>query len=636
MCGIAGFVDFSKKATRKHLVDMTDILSHRGPDGSGYFIDHNTFGTVGMGHRRLSIIDLSEQAGQPMESVDGSQVIVFNGEIYNYREVRSQLEKCGVVFRTNSDTEVILEAYRTWGIISIHRFIGMFAFSLYDKRNSKLFLVRDRQGIKPFYFSQTDKFLLFGSELKSLCQYPTFIKQIDISALDQYLRYGYVPAPFTIYTDAKKLPPGHYLEIDLATRRQNQVCYWSILEHFSKPKLTLHEDELLHETELLLKSACEYRMVADVPVGVFLSGGYDSSLVTSLLQSNRAQPLQTFTIGFEYYRYNEANHARKVAEFLGTDHSEYFCTTKEAIEIIPELPHFFDEPFADTSAIPTILVSKLARQKVKVAISADAGDEVFAGYDLYVHALNYYHQGNRVPKCMKDILIAGIHQLSIKSWPSKLQYTWGRKLEKLSDILTSKNCVEVMKHTSKYFNGNELNSLRLDPRKDEQQIIAKNFPIQEMHDPLNAMLAFDFRTYLPDDILVKVDRATMAVGLEGREPLLDHRIAELYAKVPSNFKINNGVRKYMLKRIAHKYLPEDLLNRPKMGFGSPIAHWLSGDLDHYLKLYLNKERVARQGLFEPEAVDKLVKAFHAIPDSFIAHKIWVLLVFQLWYDEWMN
>ena len=383
MCGIAGFIDFNKKSNQELLVNMTDTLEHRGPDDKGYKIWNTEKAAIGFGHRRLSIIDLSPLGHQPMYSKNGRWSIVFNGEIYNYKEIQTELIQIGYEFASNSDTEVILNAFDCWGKQAVHKFIGMFAFALYDMKEQKIHIYRDRAGVKPVYYYWKDNLFLFASELKAFHQHPNFHKDIDVDAVALYFSYTYIPAPYTIFKDTHKLIPGHFLTIDLDSQKITTEKYWDVYDYYAKPALKISKEEAKEETKNLLKSACEYRMVADVPVGVFLSGGYDSSIVTALLQQDRTEKIKTYTIGYADKRFNEATYAKEVATLLGTDHTEYYCPVQDAVDILLTQPHYYDEPFWDSSAIPTTIVSKLARQSVTVALSADGGDEIFAGYHRY-------------------------------------------------------------------------------------------------------------------------------------------------------------------------------------------------------------------------------------------------------------
>lgn len=631
MCGFAGYISFSKTRYNNQVLEyMGQAIFHRGPDDYGIEkFSENNF-ELGFTFRRLSIIELSDLGHQPMFSKDKNICIVFNGEIYNYKEIKSELENDGFVFNSNSDTEVIINAYLKWGINSVSKFIGMFAIAIYDKLKNKFFLIRDRAGVKPLFWYWKNDVLLFGSELKSFHHHPAFDKEINKSALAEYFMYGYINAPNSIFNNTHKLMPGHYLEIDIAQKSFYINTYWSIETFAQKPSLKIEYSDALIETEKLLSSACNYRMVADVAVGVFLSGGYDSSAVTALLQANSTKKLKTFTIGFEDDKFNEANYAKKVADYLGTEHHQFTCTQKEAQEIIPNLSFIYDEPFGDSSAIPTYLVSNIARKYITVALSADGGDEQFAGYPRYIKALDYYQKLSKIPFFAKNVLasLAGF-------MPKESNILKYDKNNKLIDILKSKSYIwnyALTSHALTFqqaadlvngniqFLDNSYNQLRLN--KDT--------------DFLTQVLVTDYKTYLTDDILTKVDRATMAVSLEGREPLLDHRIAEWVFQLPSEYKFHNGIQKRIFKDIVHKYIPKEIMERPKMGFGIPIHNWLQTDLRDLLLEVLNIDKIRKQNILNANKVDQAVKAFLNNEKNIDVQRIWFLLMFQMWYDKWMD
>ncbi|MCT7592480.1 asparagine synthase (glutamine-hydrolyzing) [Aliarcobacter butzleri] len=631
MCGIAGFCDFSKKSSNDILKNMTDVLHHRGPDDSGYFWDESEYSQIALGHRRLSILDLSAHGHQPMsfEHLD----IVFNGEVYNFKEIKKELLELGYAFHSDSDTEVILKSYHQWGIKAVDRFNGMFAITIYDKKANKLIFIRDRAGVKPFYYYKKDSLILFSSELKSFHEHPNFQKEINKSSLSLYLQFGYIPEPHSIFKNCYKLKAGHYIEIDLKSQKFEEIKYWDVVDFYNKPKLDISQDEAIEKTEELLKSSFEYRMVSDVPVGVFLSGGYDSSVVTAILQNQRSEKLNTFTIGFKEKGFDEAPYAKKVAKYLGTNHTEYYCTQKDALEIIPKLSELYDEPFGDSSTIPTILVSQLAKKDVTVSLSADGGDEIFAGYSKYTTTMQYFNKFNSIPNSIKSLISFGMDNINPKYIPIlNKTYNFATRYEKINAILKAKNSVEAMKYTSEYFTKRERDKL-LKVHFDD---LTTNFDIQiaNTNDEINQMLAIDYKTYMLDDILTKVDRATMSVSLEGREPLLDYRIVEFVSQLPSNLKYNNGDKKWLLKQITHKYLPKELMDRPKQGFGVPLTEWFRDELKEYFMIYLDERRIEKEGLFNSKEVVRL-------RDSYLSgnrenvQKLWFLLMFEMWYEKWM-
>ncbi len=629
MCGLTGYFDSANATSTDVLVRMTDALAHRGPDASGQCTWHpETGGTVGLGHRRLSIIDLSEGGAQPMTR--GALHIVFNGEIYNYQEITRELQELGHQFVSTSDTEVILAAVDEWGIVdAINRFNGMFAFAIYDSRRNELVLVRDRTGVKPLYYSLHKNLVLFASELKAFHEHPAFDRNLNANAIDSFFRFGYVPNSECIFESARKLLPGHLLRIDLATQRHVLEEYWDVFDAFNQPKLKLDFVEASQQLEELLVSAFNYRMVSDVPVGVFLSGGYDSSAVTALLQKSMVGRLKTFTIGFEDASFNEAPFAKQIADAIGTDHTEYTCTRQEAQAIIPTLAHFYDEPFGDSSAIPTILVSQIARRSVKVALSADAGDELFAGYNKYLRVIEFLRLAQKIPRPFRQGRFFAL--LSKLPLPRQMLK---RTLENLSAVYDERlsHC-GLMKLTSQVFRDGEINAMlacKATPRhtvfESEHLLVAEN-------DAVNRMLAIDYKTYLPDDILTKVDRATMSCSLEGREPLLDFRIAEFAARLPSEFKLNGSQQKLILKSITHRHVPRGLLDRPKKGFSVPYFQWLRGDLRHLVDDYLAPGLVASQGILNTHFTESFKKRFFA-GDMKTNVGMWNLLMFQMWMERW--
>lgn len=632
MCGITGFFDTKNFITKENLINSNNALSHRGPDAGRTEIYTFPNGTVGFGHKRLSILDLSENGSQPMHSDDGNISVILNGEIYNFNEIKTKLINLGYQFKSSGDTEVIIKSYAEWGLDAINKFIGMYAIALLDKNKNKLFLVRDRVGVKPLYYYRNENILLFASELKAFHPIPCFKKEINQIAVSLFFKYGYIPAPHTIFKNTFKLFPGHILTLDIEKNNVKIEKYYEVTDYYNKPKITIPEDELLLETEKILTSSFQYRMVSDVPVGVFLSGGYDSSIVSAILQKNNSQKIKTFTIGFEDQQYNEAQYAKEISKYLGTDHYEYYCSTNEARDIIPELPYIFDEPFGDSSAIPTILVSHFARSLVKVALSADGGDEIFAGYNKYDYFLNLQKKIRNVPGLLNNSASNILHSLG--KFPQVSGINLSEKFLKLGDIMASDNDkAKRIESMSKHYSDYYLSQLITD--YDSKSGLFDQIESSNTEDDfLSQMLLFDYKTYLPDDILVKVDRATMSVGLEGRDPLLDHRIIELIAQVPSEVKYKNGNKKFILKEIAHKYIPKELLNRPKSGFSIPIDQWLRDDLKDLLFAEVNEEELSKHHFINTKTAIR-------IRDEFINGEkkhnmsIWLLLNFQMWWNRWM-
>ena len=634
MCGISGFADFNNSTPQEVLEKMNRSLAHRGPDGEAYALFNSGAASIGLGHRRLSIIDLSEGGKQP--KTFQSLHLTFNGEMYNYAEIKKQLEEKGHQFNSQSDSEVILHAFSEWGNAAIAKFIGMFAFVLYDEGNQKLYAYRDRAGVKPLYYYWKEGLFLFGSELKALMQHPRFVKDININATAAYMQFGYVPAPHCIFNDTYKLNPGHFLEINLVSKTLRTEQYWNVYDSYNKPILKISLPDAITETERLLSSAFQYRMVSDVPVGVFLSGGYDSSCVTALLQKNNTEKIKTFTIGVPDVGLNEAPFAKQIAAHLGTDHTEFYCTQKEALEIVPQLPYFYDEPFADSSAIPTSLVSKIAREKVTVALSADAGDEIFAGYNRYDFVMKYGKRIQNIPGFMRKTAAAMMDAIPAGSIPvMNKKYLFHSRYEKLKTLFKDPSHQNILMSMTRQMSEKDIAGLFKDPVSR----IVTAFDSKELKRKDNAvldyMMAIDYQTYLPDDILQKVDRATMSVSLEGREPFLDQRVIEWAAQLPMEYKYNNGNKKFIIKEIVHQYLPKAIMDRPKMGFGIPIAAWLQNDLKAFVDQYLDEAFIEKQNIFDNNEIQRIRRSFYQGRTE-RAEKIWYLLMFQMWYDKWMN
>ena len=634
MCGISGFIDFQQKSNAQILRSMSDTLFHRGPDGEGNELVNSPHAQIGLAHRRLSIIDLTEAGKQPMHYQHWS--ITYNGEIYNHTEIKAELEQKGHQFISHSDTEVILHAYAEWGSKAIHKFIGMFAFVLYDAKKQEVFCCRDRAGIKPFFYFWNHDIFLFGSELKPIVAHPSFEKKINKDAVGAFLQFGYVPNPYCIYEQTHKLKPGHHLTLKLASKEISIQQYWNVYDSYNKPKLKLDFKEAKQETETLLLSACNYRMVSDVPVGVFLSGGYDSSLVTALLQKDRTEKIKTFTIGFHDEKLNEAMYAKDVATHLGTDHTEYYCTEKEALDIIPNLAFYYDEPFADSSAIPTTLVSSIARKKVTVALSADAGDEVFAGYNRYDYIMKFGKKIKSIPPFIRSAMAGMMNMVDADSIPVlKNKYLFHSRYEKVKQFLKQADDKSMNLVLSKQFLPEDIQKLLLNTPQPLSTAFDSTELLDSNYSTLNYIMAIDYQTYLVDDILQKVDRATMTYSLEGREPFLDHRIIDWAATLPTDFKYHDGIKKYILREIAHQYIPKEMLNRPKMGFGIPLDKWLSNELRPFLEEFFSDAYLSKQQIFHQYEVQKIIRSFLEGKKE-RAEKIWYLLMFQMWYDKWIK
>lgn len=630
MCGIAGFVDFRKETEMEVLRSMTDALEHRGPDDAGYEIYESHDATVGFGQRRLSILDLSPLGHQPMHYDE--YVVNFNGEIYNFKEIRQELEEKGYGFKSWSDTEVILKGYDCWGIEVVDKFIGMFSIALYDKRKNQLILIRDRAGVKPLYYYFDGSIFLFGSELKALYRHPSFVKKIDVNSLALFLQYSYIPAPHTIFQKTRKLLPGHYMVLDLASHWFEPVKYWDVFEYYNKPSVPMSDEEAIRETDRLLRKAYEYRMVADVPVGIFLSGGYDSSSVAALLQTGRTEKLKTFTIGFAENEFNEAPDARKIAGYLGTDHTEWYVTAREAATVLPLLPEIYDEPFADNSTVPTVLVSQLARKQVTVALSADGGDEIFGGYNKFNQAQKY----TKLPATLQSVLSGTMSLINPEHIPYfNRKYNFATRYEKMRLIWKRKDPVAAVKYISQYITESEVESFLGTSFERYHTFFEEGGKLATHDGVVNRLLAIDYKTFLVDNNLVKVDRATMSVSLEGREPMLDHKLIEFLSQLPSNFKIRDGVNKWLLKQVVHQYIPREIMERPKRPFIAPLMVWFREELKEQLRYYLSVNALNKTGVFDAAPIVKL-------RDEYLAgrkvnyQKLWQVLIFQLWYDRWME
>ncbi|WP_143306707.1 asparagine synthase (glutamine-hydrolyzing) [Chitinophaga vietnamensis] len=631
MCGIAGFADFSRLTGTAILQEMTDAMTHRGPDDAGYEVYLPKIATVGLGQRRLSIIDLSPQGHQPMHF--GAYTIVFNGEIYNYKEIRQELLQHGYKFSSGSDTEVLLKGFHCWQEKVLDKCIGMFAFAIYDEQREELLLGRDRAGVKPLYYYWNDNLLLFASELKSFHQHPRFEKKIDVNSLALFLQYSYIPAPYTIFRHTWKLRPGHLLKLQLAKRTVTEHEYWSALRAYRQPLTDMSEQEIIDETESLMHSAYKYRMVADVPVGVFLSGGYDSSSVAAILQSSSTNKIKTFTIGYKEEQWDESREAARIAQHLGTDHHEWIIGPSDALGILHRLPEIYDEPFADNSTVPTTLVSQLAAREVKVALSADGGDELFAGYSKFGQSLRYTTQ---MPHALQALLGKAMGLINPEAVPYfNKQYNFATRYEKMKLIWRNGKPEAALKYISQHLTDTEIRRYLTATPMHYKTAFDLNGELQTVNDPLNRLLAMDYKTFLVDNNLTKVDRATMSVSIEGREPMLDHRLLEFLARIPASLKMKNGINKYILKTIVHKYIPASMMDRPKRPFIAPLQVWFKEELREQMQHYLAPQQLQHSGLFHADSIQSLLNRY--LSGEKVNHqKLWNLLVFQLWYSRWMS
>ena len=643
MCGIAGLWDIAAAtpadALRRLIQAMSDTLIHRGPDDGGLWIDEAA--GIGLGQRRLSIVDLSPAGHQPMVSACGRYVIVYNGEVYSHEEMRPELVARGIRFRGHSDTEVILEAMAAWGVeATVARLIGMFAIAFWDRQERTLTLIRDRLGIKPVYWSFAGGRLLFGSELKALRADPGWTPEVDQQAVASYLRLNYVPAPRTIYKDVRKLEPGCFLTIR-AGAEPVETRYWdarAVARAGMAAPFALPDRELTDQLEVLLKDAVGRRMIADVPLGAFLSGGIDSSLVVALMQAQSTGRVRSFSIGFEEAGYDEAPHAKAVAAHLGTEHTELYVSSAHALETIPRLADWYDEPFADSSQIPTFLVSEMTRRHVTVALSGDGGDELFAGYNRYFLGAALWRKLGWLPAPLRRGVAGAIRAVPVSAWdglaarlPRRLcPPQLGDKAGKFADIVGLADAGAVYRRlVSSWEEPERLMSGVAEPRGalwDEG--IAREFP-----ELVSQMQFKDLVTYLPNDILTKVDRASMAVALEARVPILDHRVVEFAARVPLAARIRDGQGKWLLRQVLDRYVPRALIERPKMGFGIPLDSWLRGPLRDWSESLLEPSSLAEAGL-DPAPIRR-VWAEHLGGGRNWQYRIWTILMLQAWRRRWL-
>jgi asparagine synthase (glutamine-hydrolysing) len=629
---------------------MSATIAHRGPDDQGVWVD--TGGGVALGHRRLSIIDLSPAGHQPMISRSRRYVMVYNGEIYNYRELRSSLENgthdAESAFRGSSDTEVMLAAFDRWGLEeAISKFNGMFAFAVWDREERSLILGRDRAGEKPLYYGWMNGSFLFGSELKALRAHPAFSARINRDSLALFLRHGYVPGPYSIYENVWKLAPASILRIrdHGGTGSLDPTPYWSpreVAEAGVNNPLRLTDDEAVVRLDALLSDAVHLRMVADVPLGAFLSGGIDSTTVVALMQKCSPRPVKTFTLGFLEAGYDEAAAAAKVATHLGCDHTQLYVTPAEAMEVVPLLPALYDEPFADSSQIPTYIVSKLARQHVTVSLSGDGGDEVFGGYTRYKWAPAVWQKIGWLPVESRRYLAKALTSLpygagdaiskSINSLlPASARLSNpGDKLQKLAAILPA-GTPEALYYTL-VSQWSDPTAVVLGASSGVSTTLTQRNQWAVVPDFARRMMFLDWITYLPDDILVKLDRASMGVSLESRVPFLDHRIVEFSWQLPLTMKIRNGETKWLLRQVLYKYVPRDLVDRPKSGFGVPIHVWLRGPLRQWAEELLDTDRLRREGFFDPRPIRRMWKE-HLSGTHNRMHALWNVLMFQAWLEH---
>ena len=652
MCGLAGFLGYgglNGEEVRRITKQMGDSLAHRGPDDSGVWCDHNS--EIALSHQRLSILDLSSAGHQPMISTSGRFVTVFNGEIYNHLEIRDELQKeeAQPDWLGHSDTETFLAAVEAWGLEdTLRHTVGMFALALWDRKERALYLTRDRMGEKPLYYGLQGGVFLFGSELKALRTHPAFKGEINRDVLALFLRHNYIPEPYSIYRGVKKLPPGFFLKLDgsssqfTAKELPAPSPYWSlrdtVISGLENPYAG-NDSDAIKAMEGLLNTAVRGQMVADVPLGAFLSGGIDSTIVAALMQAQSTRPVSTFTIGFHEAGYNEALHAKAVARHLGTEHTELYVTPEQAQAVIPKLPALYDEPFSDSSQIPTFLVSELTRRHVKVSLSGDGGDELFGGYNRYVLAQKIWSKISRLPESVRSLAESFIFTLSPGSWnklleplqflaPTSLhQANIGDKLHKGAGVLGAQSTDELYLRLVTHWQPDGL----VIGAEEPPTYLRGNRQVFGCLGNIERMMALDTITYLPGDILVKVDRAAMGTSLETRAPLLDHRVVEFAWRLPLSMKIRKGESKWLLRRVLQKYVPKELIERPKMGFSLPIDSWLRGPLRDWAESLLDESRLRQQGFFNTRPI--LQKwAEHISGQRNWQHHIWGVLMFQAWLE----
>ena len=616
MCGILGFTGNDETTA----VRMLESIRHRGPDDRGIYHD----GKITLGHVRLAILDLSAAGHQPMRH--GRFVIVFNGEVYNFKALRRELETAGYRFDSDSDTEVVLKAWERWGVNALERFVGMFAFAVYDTVDNTVTLVRDRVGVKPLYYYFDGETFAFASEVRALKAWnETLTAEPD--ALCEFFQYGYISSDRSVYKDVKKVPPGHTLRFDLGTGHLQIGRYWSILPFFEKPKFQKSEKELTDELEALLIESFDYRMVADVPVGVFLSGGIDSSVVAAILQKHHGG-IHTFTIGFKEAAYNEAEWAKKVAAYLGTTHTERYLGAEEAKKILLDFVEIYDEPFGDSSGIPTTLVAGVAKEAgMKVVLSADGGDEVFCGYERYWVSHGIGEKIFRLPRPLRRLLAKTMEAVGVERASKLFKIkNFAHKYNQLGEMLKEddwRHFYEKMVHNAKGYQTRAL--LGCEANNGES-----GFGTGLREHPMQGMMLWDYHRYLPDDILVKVDRATMHHSIEGREPLLDHRIAEFMAQVPFGYKYRHGTSKYLLRKVLERYLPVELIDRPKMGFGIPMFEWFGSTLGELFGEYFQGDDPFLDMAYVREELARFRRG-----SAVNVNLLWFVLVYRMWRERWL-
>jgi len=632
MCGIVGYWNIagvSRCEFANELKQGVALLDHRGPDDSGLWFNGQG---VGLGHARLAILDLSQSGHQPMMSEDGRYVLIFNGEVYNFKEIRKELIGMGFCFQGSGDSEVVLAAFQAWGVECVHRFIGMFSFAVWDEQEQKILLFRDRIGVKPLYYGWDGKVLWFGSELKALREYHHWMPEVNQQALGQFFQYSYISAPRTIYRNVYKLPPAHYLELNRQKPEPVIRQYWSVMDHVAQGPLRGTEEELADRLEELLISAFRYRMVADVPVGVFLSGGIDSSLVAAILQAHSGQTIHTYTLGFNEKEFDESAWAKKIAQHLGTEHTEYILDQDAAVPVLPSLAEMYDEPFGDPSALPTYLVAQLARKDVKVALSADGGDELFGGYAYYANLPRRLAMLENIPYSLRKLSGAFLSEIPVSAlslFKARFAAMGGSKISRyasqLDALLSDCRPEKLFSVSRSYWFPREVSVLLSSHEASCGSDVSYSDCFEEH------MMLCDIHHYHPDDILVKMDRATMAVGLEGREPLLDHRLVEFAYRLPLKYRLGTLGGKHLLRKILYKYVPKAMIERPKQGFALPVNRWLHGPFGKTMKEEIL--HICEQAGLNLSMVNREIRASEKTGDN--AMRVWLLYIYAAWFRKWM-
>ena len=611
MCGITGFIDYKKLISEKDLLNASAALRHRGGNGYGHFLETHQRYSVGLANERLATIDPSENGIQPFTSLCGNYTITFNGTIYNYLDLRASLIKYGVIFKTLSDTEVLLECYKKWGHQLFEKIDGAFAFAILDRKQNQMFLARDTVGVKPLYFYKDKNFFAFSSELKGLLQYP-IEKKTNFNALEKYLRHGYFLGSETIFTDIFNFKKQHYFIIDLNSGNHLETKFEN--QSGVLARLSDNESDITNRLHELVTESVVKRSIADVNMGVMLSGGYDSATVAAILQKNRAKRLRTFTLGFKNKKIDEAPDAKAIAKFLNTNHTEYYIDNADAIKTLENLPNIFDEPMGDSGAIPlAFLVEQIATEDIKVLLGAEGGDELFAGYTSYKKAIWVHRKSNQIPNFLKKTIVS---------------FSKNRK-HKLQEVLFSKSLINTYESIASFYAYNEMSNLL-------NKEIIPSISFEQQEDSIKSLLNFDLNNYLPNDLLLKSDRITMHYGIDNRDALLKTDLVNTLATIDDKYFIKDGNLKHLLKNITHQYIPKIIMDRPKKGFSIPIIEWMGSIYKPYLEEYLSPEQLIKHRFFDIVEVFKTKNRFYTSPNGNDARKLWLLLQFQMWYNKYFS